>query len=161
MGLVREVQKFGRARKGIRNRARVDGLLLGVWRQLSCRQDEASAHGVKHLLGDGVAGGVEGGKAHAVGMRGGRHGVRRVHLVTVKEKIRGLRKAQRSVAAELKCVIVADGGERSFNGGGIHGIGRVTAEAQENGAVGAVPNTRMGEGTIQFCADRSDGRQWV
>jgi hypothetical protein len=106
--------------------------------------DEAATDGVEDLFGELCACVVEGGEAHAVGVRG--DGGVGVHLVAAEVEVLGFGEGDGLGAVECESAGGADGGDFCFDGGGVDGVGGFAEEAEEDGAVGAVTDAGEGEG---------------
>ena len=105
--------------------------------------DEATAYGVEDFFGELCAVVVEGGEAHAVGVRG--DGGVRVHLVAAEVEVLGFDEGDRLASVELKFVGAADRGDLWLDCGGIDGVGRFAEEPEEDGAVSPVADAGEGE----------------
>ncbi len=84
--------------------------------------------------------GVEGGEAHAVGVRG-LSGSGYIWS-RWKSEVFGFGEGNRLAVEQVEGSGVADGGEFGFDDGGIDGVGGFADEAEEDGAVGSVSDGR-------------------
>ncbi len=128
-----------------------DGRGAGGGGVLGLGDDEAAADGVEDLLRERRAGGVEGGEAHAVGMRG--LGGGGIHLVAMEEQVLRPREGDGVAAEEVEGVGCGDAVERGFDLRGIDLIGGFAEEAEQDGAVGGVADAGEREGAVEIDGD--------
>ena len=127
-------------------------LVVAFGGALGFGDDEASADGVEDFFGEDCAGAVEGGEAHAVGVRVDGSGSGYIWL---RRKLRFSASVKGTVLrpASLRELVDADGGDFCFDGGGVDGVGGFAEEAEEDGAVGAVADAGEGERAVEVDVD--------
>ncbi len=137
-------EEVGGAAEGVGNGA---GAGEGFGGAFGLGDDEAAADGVEDFVGEGDAGVVEGGEAHAVGV--GVDGHVGIHLVAAEVEVFDFDEGNGFDAVECEGAGGADGGDLWFDGGGIDGVGRFAEEAEKDGAVGAVADAGEGERAVE------------
>ena len=125
------------------------GVALGY--ELRVGDDEAAADGVEDLFQQLCACAVEGGEAHSVGVRV--NGGVGIHLVAAEVEVLGFGERDCLFAVEGERASGADGGNFSFDGGGVYGVWSFAEEAEEDGAVGSMADAGEGERSVEVDVD--------
>ena len=138
-----------------RGLARLERTFRRVGCELGCGDDEAAADGVEDCLGEDGAGVVEGGEAHAVGvrgcgLRGGRDTSGRGGRGGRSGSVKGMGWEPPS---EMEDWCVRMRRAMASMVGGVDGVGGFAGEAEEDGAVGAVADAGEGERAVEIDED--------
>ena len=155
--LLRNREKLGGAREWVGDGAGGDLALFWVGGELGGGEDEAAAYGVEGALGEDFACGVEGGEAHAVGVRGGGFRVRGVHLGAVEVEVGLLVEGDGAGAGQGEGLGGSDLLDDGFDVGGFDGVWGLAGEAEEDGAVSGVADAGVGERAVELGLDAGDG----
>jgi hypothetical protein len=120
---------------------------------LGLGDDEAAADGVEDLRCEWCRAGIEGGEAHAVGVRGlSGDGV---HLVAMEAQVLLPGERDGALAEQVDRAGGRDAVQCSLDCRGIDLIGSLSEQAEQDGAVGAVTDAGESERAVELHSDAS------